>query len=260
MEKKTRRKRPDNYNIIVRFPRELAKRMSATIKAQNKGLKNRASINEWLVGAVEFALEFDFRVLPPAPKPPIQINPLKAPAELKRLIARAARMKRVPAKLKEKITAMTEELRRARGGYDVPVEIEELKMGDVFTMEGTNIINPPGPREMAAADAVEAKLRARGYTGLMVCAMCGRTYPVDGKCPGDMCQEAHAQAPGGMVPLTTTPSQRGENVRLSGGDSVEVFKWNGREKLEQLAASIPGLSVGMPEPKAGIPFDEEDAW
>ena len=213
MEKKTRRKRPDNYNIIVRFPRELAKRMSATIKAQNKGLKNRASINEWLVGAVEFALEFDFRVLPPAPKPPIQINPLKAPAELKRLIARAARMKRVPAKLKEKITAMTEELRRARG-----------------------------------------------YTGLMVCAMCGRTYPVDGKCPGDMCQEAHAQAPGGMVPLTTTPSQRGENVRLSGGDSVEVFKWNGREKLEQLAASIPGLSVGMPEPKAGIPFDEEDAW
>ena len=213
MEKKTRRKRPDNYNIIVRFPRELAKRMGVTIKAQNKGLKNRASINEWLVGAVEFALEFDFRVLPPAPKPPIQINPLKAPAELKRLIARAARMKRVPAKLKEKITAMTEELRRARG-----------------------------------------------YTGLMVCAMCGRTYPVDGKCPGDMCQEAHAQAPGGMVPLTTTPSQRGENVRLSGGDSVEVFKWNGREKLEQLAASIPGLSVGMPEPKAGIPFDEEDAW
>ena len=213
MEKKTRRKRPDNYNIIVRFPRELAKRMSATIKAQNKGLKNRASINEWLVGAVEFALEFDFRVLPPAPKPPIQINPLKAPAELKRLIARAARMKRVPAKLKETITAMTEELRRARG-----------------------------------------------YTGLMVCAMCGRTYPVDGKCPGDMCQEAHAQAPGGMVPLTTTPSPRGENVRLSDGDNVEVFKWNGREKLEQLAASIPGLSVGMPEPKVGIPFDEEDAW
>ena len=213
MNQKTRRKRPDNYNIIVRLPRELAKRMSATIKAQNKGLKNRASINEWLVGAVEFALEFEFRVLPPAPKPPIQINPLKAPAELKRLIARAARMKRVPAKLKEKITAMTEELRRARG-----------------------------------------------YTGLMVCAMCGRTYPVDGKCPGDMCQEAHAQAPGGMVPLMTTPSQRGENVRLSDGDSVEVFKWNGREKLEQLAASIPGLSVGMPEPKVGIPFDEEDAW
>ena len=213
MEKKTRRKRPDNYNIIVRFPRELAKRMSATIKAQNKGLKNRASINEWLVGAVEFALEFEFRVLPPAPKPPIQINPLKAPAELKRLIARAARMKRVPAKLKEKITAMTEELRRARG-----------------------------------------------YTGLIMCAMCGRAYPADGKCPGDMCQEAHAQAPGGMVPLTTTPSQRGENVRLSDGDNVEVFKWNGREKLEQLAASIPGLSVGMPEPKVGIPFDEEDAW
>ena len=213
MNQKTRRKRPDNYNIIVRFPRELAKRMGVTIKAQNKGLKNRASINEWLVGAVEFALEFEFRVLPPAPKPPIQINPLKAPAELKRLIGRAARMKRVPAKLKETITAMTEELRRARG-----------------------------------------------YTGLMVCAMCGRTYPVDGKCPGDMCQEAHAQAPGGMVPLTTTPSQRGENVRLSGGDSVEVFKWNGREKLEQLAASIPGLSVGMPEPKVGIPFDEEDAW